>query len=515
MGLKGSVLSKATLFAICLAVMLAGMLFTGSARASKADDTLVVAFTKGLTTVDRLYSTQREGLVLSRLTDDGLFTVDPETLKFVPLAAQSYKWADDTTLDVTLRRNIKFHDGSPMTADDVVYTYDWMLNKDAHTNRGPVVQRWLKSVEKLDEYKVRFHLKFPYPMALRDMAISVMLRKKGTYDKGHDSKLILNAIGPYKVVKFTPGKEIEIERFKDYYAGSPKGQPPIKRMVFKVIPDIGTQQAELLSGGIDFMYAVPTDVADNLGHAPSVTHRVGPDMRIAFIMMDAGGYTGKDNPFTKLQVRRAMNYAIDKQAIVKQLVRGTSEAIHTACNPVQFGCVQDVMNYPYDPAKVKQLLKEAGYPNGFAFELWAYRDKEVAEALVGDLNKAGIHATLRYVPLSVLARARRSRETPAIFASYGGGGTADTSAMAGVFFAAKTDRNYSRDAEVSQWLLDAERTLDPKQRSELYRKALSRIAEQAYWVPLYTFSENYLMAKDVAFQVPKDGVPRLYLTHWK
>jgi peptide/nickel transport system substrate-binding protein len=115
----------------------------------------------------------------------------------------------------------------------------------------------------------------------------------------------------------------------------------------------------------------------------------------------------------------------------------------------------------------------------------------------------------------VLARARRSRETPAIFASYGGGGTADTSAMAGVFFAAKTDRNYSHDAEVSKWLLAAERTLDPKRRVELYRKALSRIAEQAYWVPLYTYSENYLMAKDVAFQVPRDGVPRLYLAHWK
>jgi peptide/nickel transport system substrate-binding protein len=203
-------------------------------------------------------------------------------------------------------------------------------------------------------------------------------------------------------------------------------------MVFRIIPDEGTQQAELLSGGVDFLFAVGSDIAENVGMAPNVDHLVGPDMRVAYITMDAAGYTGKDNPFTRLEVRRAFNHAIDRETIVRELVRGSGKVVHTACNPVQFGCVQDVRRYDYNPEKARQLLAEAGYPDGFSFDLWAYRDKPVAEAIVGDLQEIGIDARLKFVKLSVFAKARNSREMSAFFASYGGGGTADASAIAGV-----------------------------------------------------------------------------------
>jgi peptide/nickel transport system substrate-binding protein len=506
-------LSRAMTFAAGAVLTLAAL--PGTVLAAEADDTLTVAFGSSLTTVDRLYSTQREGLILSRLTDDGLFMVDPETLKFVPLAAESYSWVDDTTLDVTLRQDVRFHDGSPLTADDVIYTYEWMVADGSNTDRGPVIKRWLESVEKLGEHKVRFNLKMPYPMAVRDMAISVMLRKQGTYDQGAEPELLHNGIGPYKVVEFNAGREIVIERFDDYYASSPKGEPAIGRMVFRIIPDEGTQQAELLSGGVDFLFAVGSDIAENIGMAPNVDHLVGPDMRVAYITMDAAGYTGKDNPFTRLEVRRAFNHAIDREAIVRELVRGSGKVVHTACNPVQFGCVQDVRRYEYNPEKARQLLAEAGYPDGFRFDLWAYRDKPVAEAIVGDLQEIGVDARLKFVKLSVFAKARNSREMSAFFASYGGGGTADASAIAGVHFAPDSSRNYSGDAAVSETMVAAERYVDPDRRLELYREALTRIADQAYWVPLYSYTQNYLVSTELAFPVPKDGVPRLWRAHWK
>src|SRR5690606_39382244 len=106
------------------------------ADAGERSDTLVVELAMPLTTVDRLYSVQREGLILSQLTDDGLFHVDPESLEFVPLAAASYEWVNETRLDVVLRDDVKFHDGSPLTADDVVYTFDWVLDRDSGTSRG-------------------------------------------------------------------------------------------------------------------------------------------------------------------------------------------------------------------------------------------------------------------------------------------------------------------------------------------------------------------------------------------
>jgi peptide/nickel transport system substrate-binding protein len=512
-------LGRATVAAALLAW---ACLTPGPAFAGKSDDTLVVAFQRSIDNLDRLFTVRREMLILSQLTDDGLFYADPKTLGYVPLAAKSYKYVDDTTLDVVIRDGVKFHNGGTLNADDVVYTYNLVLDKSFKTVQDKRVQRWLKSVTKTGPMSVRFKLKHPYPMALRDMAVSVQLRKKGTYDTKDPKKpnpdsqvAALNSNGPYKVVKFEPGKDVVLERFDGYYKDSPKGRPAIKRIIIRAIPDWGTQQAEIISGGVNWMYDVPSDVAQHIGKLSQVTALNGPSMRVYWISMDAAGYTGKDNPFTKLDVRRAVNYAIDREAIVKNIVKGTSQVINSACNPVQFGCYQDVPKYGYDPAKAKKLLKEAGYPHGFTFDLWAYRERPVAEAIMADLAKVGITAKLRFVTSGALASARKSHEVPTYFASWGSGSTADTSMIVDQHWSLTTDRNLSGDKQVAEWVLAAEATIDPKARAEDYKKALTRIAEKAYWVPLYSGTLDYLVSSDLAFTPPKDGLPRLYLAHWK
>lgn len=489
------------------------------ASAGKDDNTLVVAFEKPLTTVDRLYSIQREGLILSRLTDDGLFYVNPDSLEFEPLAAESYEWVDETTLDVTVRDDVHFHDGSKLTADDVVYTFEWVLDEESDTSRGPVIQSWLESVEKTGPRTVRFNLHLPYPMALRDMAISIPVRKEGTYEgaDGMDNAAEdrpLNGIGPYRIKEFSAGREIVIERFEDYYQASPKANPAIETMVFRVIPDQGTQQAELLSGGIDMMMGVPPDVADNISHLPGVERKEGNDIRIGYITLDAAGYSDPDSPFTNLKVRRAINHAINRKEITRYLVRGSAEVVPYACHPRQFGCDADGPVYPYNPEKAKRLLKEAGYPNGFSFKLWAYREKIIAEAVVSDLKAIGLDVDLRFVKLNVFAKVRNDKDMEAFFASYGSGGTADASASTGVHFAAGSARNYTDDEELAETVLAAERTIDPRERKRLYREALNRIAEQAYWVPMFSYSQNYLLSPGLEFPVPKDGVPRFWQASW-
>ncbi|WP_029913064.1 ABC transporter substrate-binding protein [Pelobacter seleniigenes] len=510
--------ARSIVYALIVATSALSLSIAPDALAAKSDDTLVVGTTRGVATVDRLYSVKREGLILSRLTDDGLFMVDPETLDYVPLAAKSYQYQDDVTLDITLRDGIKFHDGSPFGADDVVYTYNWMLDENQKTSRGTVIQRWLKSVQKLDEKTVRFNLKFDYPLVFRDMAITVMLRKKGTYDTEEGIKASsfgVNGIGPYRVVEFEPGKDVILERFADYYADSPKGRPAIKYIKFRVIPDIGTQQAELMSGGIQFLYGVPIDIAENIGRTGRANYLTGGDVTVAFMILDAAGYTAKNNPFTKLEVRRAFNYAINREAIVKNITRGASVVLNTPCHPLQFGCSQDVTKYEYNPAKAKELLAEAGYPNGFEFDLWAYREKPVAEAIMGDLAKIGVTAKMRYVKSTALGKARKSRETQVIFAAWGAGGTADAAMTLNNHFSLDSDRDFTGDAEVSQLVADAEKVRDKKVRAELYQKALTRITDQAYWVPIFGFSQNYLTSKDLNFAPPKDGLPRLYQASWR
>ena len=498
-------------------------LMAGAPRASWADqanDTLVVAIAGEIRNLDHQYTTDRDTIVLAELTDDGLFYVDPETLGYVPLVAQSYVQADDRTIDVTIRSGVRFHDGSPLGADDVVYTYNYVLDADTKTNRGRSIQSWLASIEKTGPMSVRFHLKHPYPLAIRDMGSDVQLRKAGTYrlaDGKNDlnaAALHLNGTGPYRVASFEPGVRVVLERFEGYYADSAKGRPAIRNIVFRSIPDLGAQQAEVISGGVQWMYNVPTDVAVNVAATGYARHVEGPSLRVGFIPLDAAGLTGKDNPFTKRDVRRAVIHAIDREAIVKYLIGGKSEVIHAACHPVQFGCEQDVQKYPYDPDEARRLLAKAGYPQGFEFDLWAYRERQVAEAVTADLVKVGIRARLRYVKLSTLDQARKKRHIPAYFGSWESGSTTDTAAIAEIHWSPKTDRNFALDEQVSSDMADAVKTIDPATRKALYSRALRRIAEEAYWVPLAAFSQNYLISNDLDYPVSKDGLPRLFRARW-
>lgn len=492
------------------------------ALAGKSEDTMVVAFQRGISTLDHLYSTIRETIILSRLTDDGLTMVDPETLEPVPTAAKSFKFVGDTTIDFEIRDGVRFHDGSLLTADDVAYTYDWVLDKKSRTKRGRLIRGWLESVEKTGPMSVRFHMKYPYPLALRDIAHSVQLRKRGTYhrDDGGTRRRaqarILNGIGPYKVVSYERGKMVTVERFAEYYRDSPKGRPAIERIVFRTFPDWIAQQTELISGNVDWMYNVPTDIARAMGTAGRAQHIEGPSLRIGFIPMDAANLTDiRKNPFTRVEVRRAVIHAIDREAIVRNLVKGGAKVIHSACHPIQFGCAQDVATYAYDPDKARDLLAAAGYPNGFEFDFWVYREKPVAKAIIADLAKVKIRARMRYVGAARILRGRRLREVAAFFATWGSGGAADVAAIARRHWSLSSDRNMSGDKEVEGYMLGAQRIRDPEMRKQLYRKGLRLIAERAYWAPLYSFSLNYLVSNDLYFPVPKDGMPRLYRAKWK
>jgi peptide/nickel transport system substrate-binding protein len=491
-----------------------------SAHAAKRNDTLNVAFQRGILSLDYNYTTKREYIILSELIDDGLFYTDPKTLKPVPLAAKSFKIIDDMTIDVVIREGIKFHDGSTLTADDVVYTYSWLLNDKSKMIRSKLFGVWLSSIEKTGPMSVRFNLKTPYALAIQALGRGVPLRRNGTYDafaaKGkRPTGQSVNGIGPYKVVSFRAGKKTVLERFEDYYKDSSKGRPAIKRISIRAIPDWGTQQAELLSGGLDWMYSVPTDIAENAGATGRAKFIAGASMRIGFIILDAGGYTDPSGPLTKADVRRAIAHAINREAIVKYIVRGKSEVIHAACHPVQFGCTQDIAKYPYDPAKAKALLKAAGYPNGIKMELWAYREKEVAEAIAADLVKAGIKVKLRYTKLASLNKARKKRKIQSYFGTWASGSVADVAAIAVRHWSATTDRNLSKDSEVTALMLGGHKTTDVAKRKALYDKGLKRIADQALWIPLYAFTLNYLTSNDVVFEAPRDGFPRLHMVKWK
>ena len=126
-------------------------------------------------------------------------------------------------------------------------------------------------------------------------------------------------LGPYKVKSFEPGVEVVLERNEEYFNG-PKGKPAIKNLIIRSIPDMGTQQAELMSGGIHWMYNVKKDIGEAMAKTGKADYQLGPSLRVGFLVLDAGGYSGEGNPITKLEVRRAMNHAINEIALRRILL---------------------------------------------------------------------------------------------------------------------------------------------------------------------------------------------------
>jgi peptide/nickel transport system substrate-binding protein len=352
----------------CLAAAAMFVLAAGAAMAGKANNTLNVAFPREVVTLDGLYSNLREKRHLSLAVDDVLYTVNPDTLQPGAAAALSHKFVDDRTIDVELRRGIKFHDGSELTAEDVAYSYTWTINPRSGTNFTHRIFFWLESATATGPYTVRFKLKAPYSLFFYDLVYHSKIRKKGAYHRPDGTldpaaqSLKLNSTGPYRVVEFRPGQRIVLQRFKDYRKDSPKSVAQIENIVIRTIPDWSTQAAEAMSGGIDWTYQMPYEIAEDVAKSGRAIHLSGPSMRIGYVVMDAMGRHQPKNPFTNVKVRQAVNHAIDRESIARKLAGGQAAALERRLQsrPVRVrGGRQEVR---IQPSKGESAARGSGLP---------------------------------------------------------------------------------------------------------------------------------------------------------
>jgi peptide/nickel transport system substrate-binding protein len=510
------------LFAAAVGIALLG---AAAAEAGKEDDTLVWVTANEVDTADLWYQNLREVVIMAHLTCDTLIHHDPLSGAYKPLLAESYAWTDDVTLDVTLRQGVKFQNGKLLDAGDVAYT----LNHAADPANAVVTQLvadWIKEVEVLAPDKLRIHAKHPAPAALEYLSGITPIYPAGHYDSapeipaaGGKTRREWGAVlpvctGPYKITNFTAGRLVEMVKNPDYFAASPKGRPTIGKIVYRTIPDGATQIAELLTGGVDWLWDVSPDNVKKLAAMPNLTVKAAPTTRMSFLSLDAVGRSGK-TPMQDVRVRRAIYHAIDRAAIARQLVGEGAAVLDSMCAPTQFGCAADVTIYPYDPAKAKALLAEAGYPNGFSVPLYAYRDRPFSEAVIGYLRKVGITADLRFLQWTAL-RPIVQQEGKAELAqlTWGSQGILDASASVSNYFEGSSD-DYARDAEVADWLRAADSATDPLRRKELYTKALRKIADQAYDVPLFLYGRTYVFNSALDYPVTPDELGHFYLAKWK
>lgn len=321
---------------------------------------------------------------LTRPTVDGL--------SIEPSLAESWEIAPDgKTYTFHLRRGVKYHDGSMMTADDVKFCVERAAF--AKNTQWNFILASLKGMEVVDQYTVKAHLTGPHAPFLSDVALfATSIYPKKLFDQ-MGSKLWDHPIGtgPFEFVTWKKGTEVVLARNPDFWRHN--GRPYVDTFHNMVVEDPNTRVLQVQSGELDIILFPPFAQAKAMQGNPSVTVHVDSFMDSHFVPMN-----NTKPPLNNKLVRQALNYAVDKDAIVKHVLFGFGESSGQAL-PLMFGYDPSIKPYPYDPSMAKALLKKAGYPNGFSLKMLVDQsqeaDKEAATIMQQQFSAVGVKMSVQ------------------------------------------------------------------------------------------------------------------------
>jgi peptide/nickel transport system substrate-binding protein len=322
-----------------------------------------------------------------------------------PSLAESWTMSPDQLVyEFTLRQGLRFHNGDPFTAEDVKFSF--LRCKGAKLLREKV-----RDVEIVDAHRVRFHLHEPWPDFMTfygtlATGAAWIVPKKYVEQVGDDGfKKHPIGLGPYKFVSNTPGVELVMEAFEDYW----RKVPHIKRLVFKSVPEATTRLAMLKKGEVDIAYLLDAPLAEEVKRDPKLKLAFSGGIGIFFL--DYFDQWDPKSPWHDKRVRLAANYAIDRAALNEAETLGASQLTGSII-PRNFEFALPIEPYPYDPARAKKLLAEAGYPNGFdAGELHQVPPYfSMGESIINYLAAVGIKLKLRPMERAAFFSAWKSKQ---------------------------------------------------------------------------------------------------------
>jgi peptide/nickel transport system substrate-binding protein len=329
-----------------------------------------------------------------------------------PALAERWETPSPTVWRFHLRRNVKFSDGTPFTADDVVFSYQ--RTRAPGSNMASIFAS-VKEIRKIDSHTVEFETLVPNPIFTQEITSWAIMSK--TWAETHNAVrpadlttreenfATRNAMGtgPFRLVSREPDRRTVLERNPGWW-DTPTHN--VERAELNIIANDATRVAALLSGEVDFVYTVPPQDVTRIGNAPGVRIIQGPELRTIYLGMDQlrpellkSDVKGR-NPFQDVRVRRAFSHAIDAQAISRTVMRGQSRPTGLIYGPGVNGFrEQDDVRYPFNPDEAKKLLAEAGYPNGFGVTMDCPNDRYVNDeaictAIVNMLARVNIRITL-------------------------------------------------------------------------------------------------------------------------
>jgi peptide/nickel transport system substrate-binding protein len=440
---------------------------------------------------------------------DGLVRYRSGTLEVEPALATDWTISEDgTEYTFTLREGVTFHDGTPFDAEAVKFNFDRMLDEDhPYHDTGPFpLAFFFSAIEEttvVDAMTVRFTLDAPYAPFLSNLAYPTGLMVSPAAVQEHGADFGRNPVGtgPFTFTEWRPNEAVVVEANPDYWDGA----PALQAAVFRPITDANTRTAEMLAGGIDLMVEVPpVSLSAFEGDAYTVHEQAGP--HLWFLILNA-----KEGPFADVRVRQAANYAINKRAIVEDVLEGTAE-VAAGPTPPAFAWAynEDLEPYPYDPDRARALLEEAGAAGA---ELTFYVTEggsgmldpvAMGTAMQADLEAVGFDVTIEtYEWNTFLGQVNPGLE-----------GKADMAQMAWMtndpdtlpYLALRTNAwpedggfnsGYYSNPEVDQLLEEARRETDQDVRAQLYKEMQAIVQEDAPWVFVANWKQNAVTSERV------------------
>lgn len=431
---------------------------------AQSRDTLVVGGSESISTLDPHYTLSQSDYNVIAHVMDTLLEWD-QNYKLVPALATSYRAVDDRTWEFTLRRDARFSNGEPFNAETVKYNIDRILTEKPRIIAGglDVIER----AEVVNEFTVRIVTKLPYP-ALPRQAATIFMVPKGYVSSRGQSFFAQNPVGtgPWRFVRWQKGSEIVLEA----RTGSWRGTPKVRRLVFRELPETATRISALISGEADIIQQVPPADISRIERAGT--------LRVASVPSARGMYLGinaKLRPWDDKRVRIALNHAIDTETLVRTILMGRAKPLNgQVITPEYFGYDPTLKSYPFDLARARQLLAEAGatsltatldYPPGRYLLV-----DDVVQYIIAQLAQVGITAKANPMDFATFVnRFTTSRMSELFFYGFAAP-TLEADRILG-FYESTNRYSYINNPDFDRLLNRARTTVNDAQRDALYHRA--------------------------------------------
>jgi peptide/nickel transport system substrate-binding protein len=377
--------------AALFSTVLAGCLLAAAPHHAAAQ-TLTLAAAAAPTSVDPHYHTFTPNASLDIHIFDYLVDMDPQ-MHPIPALALSWKPVDERTWEFKLRPGVKFHNGADFTAADVAYTIDRVPTVPNSPGSFAVYTKPVTSVEIVDPLTIRLHTAGVFPLLPIDLTqVFIIPHGLGSMPATEDFNSGKNAIGtgPYRMISYKSGDRVELERNDAWWGNKPYWQ----HVSYRMIPNDAARSAALLAGDVQFIEFVPPDDAARMRTDKRVALAETTSLRFVYLWLDrsrqgsepfVSGPNGEKldkNPFNDLRGRQALSMAINRSLIVEHVMEGEATPTGQFLAPGSVTYVPGLDPQKYDPDRAKQLLAEAGYPNGFRLTLHGPNDRYVNDSKI-------------------------------------------------------------------------------------------------------------------------------------